>query len=168
MLFQITYTNHFKALQLYLFGLAILGAVLYFVDFQEAFVIGCSSVLIVWTIPVAYLHLEYYFHNRCMVIDINEDSIVLVHRGKSRRYLKSELRRIVVYKSGSLDKGIPYLPMEQYHFAKVIAENGDIIVVTCLMLPNVEKILRKVRGVPIEIKKTLFPALGLYLTPRHK
>lgn len=165
MTLRMNYVNHLKALQLHIMGAILLMGLLYFLDFQKLAYIVCCIAFIFWSVPITYLHLEYYFRNRGQSIEIDENSITLIDREKRKQYLNLDLRKVIVYKSGSFDGGIPYLPTELYQFASVTAQNGDVIIVTCLLTPDVERAMRLVKGVTIEVRRTVFPALQIYLNP---
>jgi pyrroloquinoline quinone (PQQ) biosynthesis protein C len=118
-----------------------------------------------YTIPALYLHLEYYFKNVGQELRIMEDEIRF--RDKDQKELTwkfHDLQKIILYKSASLDRGgVQLSAIESYHYARIIPKQGSEIIVTCLMTPNVEEEVKKIRGVKFERKKRLFASLNISL-----
>ena len=138
---------------------------LYFLNFDQDMIRIFSIIWIVYTLPVVYLHGEYYSKNGGQKLEIQDNAIVLHDKnGTVRRYANEDLKKIVVYKSASLDKGgMPLLPIEFYHYAQIVPKQGDDIMVTCLMTPKVEEVVRQIKWVPYERKKRLFASLKFSL-----
>jgi hypothetical protein len=123
--------------------------VLYFLKFNAdaLMIFGIWFALI--TLPVIYMHIEYYLANRGLEIIIEKDEIrVSTKRGNTHKFKFAELSKVILYKSASLDKGgIPLTPMESYHFARIITKSENQIIVTCLMYPKLEEVIDALHGV---------------------
>ena len=49
-----------------------------------------------------------------------------------------------------------FLPIEAYNYAVIYSKEGDKIIITSLMIPDVYEELGKMKGVSIDKKKRLF------------
>jgi len=110
-----------------------------------------------FTIPAIYLHIEYSIANFGDKLEIDEEWIKVIRKGIVKKYNRSNLSRIIIYKSASLDKwGIPFSQMEYYRFARIITTNGEEIIITCLLCLNIDEELQKFSDVPTERRKFFF------------
>lgn len=162
MRYEIAFSNHMKVLRFHLIGTALMLVTLYFLNYEPGMVRIFSIIWMVYTLPVMFLHAEYFFKNGGQQLEILGDGIVLHYKdGTMKKYNNEDLQKIVVYKSASLDKkGIPFLPIEFYHYARLIPKQGEEIIITCLMAPNVEEVVKQIKRVPYERKKRLFASLN--------
>jgi hypothetical protein len=169
MTLKITTYNQLTALKFHLIGTVIMAVTLYLLRLDHAAIMIFSLFWLAYFVPAIYLHLEYYFKNYGQRLEISEHGMILYDRnGEVRSYSTTDLDKIVIYKSASLDKkGIPLTPMEFYHYALIVPKKGTEITLTCLMAPNVEQVLRVIKGVSFERKKRLFASLNfsLHLLP---
>lgn len=163
MILKITGANHFKVLSFYLAGTLLMVVVLFFLRFEKSFLISFGGFWTLLTILVSYLHIEYYLENRGQCIVILDNRIEIESRNeKKRSYRFEDLKKIVLYKSASLDKGgMPILPMEFYHYARIVPKEGADIIITCLMISDVEEAVKKIRFVSYDRRKQLFATLDL-------
>jgi hypothetical protein len=165
MTFGIEFKNHLKALAFLLITtILILAGGIYFKLNSEAILFGFVFYSIFF-LPSLYLHIEYYLKNRGQRLEVLENEIILHDRnGQVRRYANQDLQKIVLYKSASLDQGgIPLTPIESYHYARIIPKQGEEIILTCLMAPNVEEAIKQIKWVSYERKKRLFASLNFSL-----
>jgi len=134
---------------------------LWLLSFDRDMMISFGLFWILVTIPVLYLHIEYYIKNRNEYIEITDDQISVKVVGKdTRNYRFADLDKIILYKSASQDKGgMPILPLEFYHFARIIPKHGKDIVITCLMTPDVEGAIREIKWVAYDRRKIFFATL---------
>ena len=92
--------------------------------------------------------------------ELLSDEIVL-HKstGQVQRVKFSDIEKIILSKSASLDKGgIQFTLIDTYHYARIIPKQGEIIIVTSLIAPDVEAVIKKI-GKYYERKKILFSTL---------
>jgi hypothetical protein len=116
-----------------------------------------SSIFI---LPSFYLHGEYWIANYGQIVEIANQSLTITKKGVSKSYSFSEMEKVILYKSASLDKrGIPFSPMEYYNYARIILKSGEEIILTCLLSPKVDKITDQITGVEKERKKSFFNAI---------
>lgn len=151
---------HFRVLSHELQGVVMLLIVLFFFKFASYMLVICGIWFALNTIPVIYLHLEYYLANRGQRITIENGQLTLITRnGICKEYKFSELDKVILYKSASIDKGgIPITPMELYHFARIYTKSNEQIIITCLMCPKVEDAIDKLIGVQ-RLRKKVFSTL---------
>lgn len=169
MTLEITIRNHLKLMVFQVIGTSLMVITLYFFRFDPGIMKIFFIFWVVYTIPALYLHLEYYFKNRGQQLEILDGEFIFKHRNRQeKRYKFDELQKIILYKSASLDKGgLQLSAIESYHYAKIIPKQGEEIILTCLMAPNVEEAIKQIKWVPFERKKRLFASLNfsLWLLP---
>jgi hypothetical protein len=74
----------------------------------------------------------------------------------------ADLKEIVLHKSANLDKwGIPFTAIEYYHYARIITQSGEGIIITCLLTPKVEAVVRTFNRVAYERRKSFFCSIKL-------
>jgi len=135
---------------------AILFGVWWYLNYNPAFLLTAGLFHLLFTIPALYLHIEYSIRNAGEEIEINSNEIIVRKGGNERKYRSKDLEKIIVYKSASLDKGgIPLSAMEYYRYARVEAKTGEEIIITCLMVLDVEGAVKQLKEVSYERKKGL-------------
>jgi len=164
MTLRITAGNHLKPMVFHITGTALTIIALYFCRFDQNMMKIFLIIWLIYTVPALYLHLEYYLKNRGQELKILDSEIVFQDRnGKEKRYKPQDLEKVVLYKSASLDRGgLQLSAIESYHYARIIPKQGEEIILTCLMAPNVEEALKQIRWVPYERKKRLFASLNSF------
>lgn len=160
MILRQTFKNHFNVLGFTLTITLILFIIWWYFGFDFDFLVVGGIFHLCFTIPSLYLHFEYAIRNAGEEITINHDEIIVRKNGKEHRYSDTDLAEIILHKSASLDKwGIPFTAMEYYHFARIITQSGEEIIITCLLTPKVEKAVRMLSRVPFERRKSFFCTL---------
>lgn len=98
---------------------------------------------------------------------ITDDEVVFYKNNvEIRRFAHNAIRKIILYRSASLDKGgIPISPLESYHYAEIISKNNEVLIITCLMSTDIKNALKNIRGVPMVKKRRLF-ASSKFSLPR--
>lgn len=156
MILRQTFKNHITVSGFTWIMTAILFGVWRYLNYDPDFLLIGGLFHLLFTIPALYLHIEYSIRNAGEEIEINHNEIIVRKNGQESRYSSSDLAKIVVYKSASLDRGgIPFSAMEYYRYARITAKSGDEIIITCLMVLDVEGAVRQLTGVPYERKKRL-------------
>lgn len=159
---RITLTNHIRLMSFHLMGTCLMLACLWFFNFDYDIFLVFMCFWLIYTIPALYLHIEYTIRNAGEEIEIFNDELIVKKKGREFRYHASNLAKIVIYKSASLDRGgIQFTAIESYYYARLIAKSGEEIVITCLMGRNIDDEVRKLHGVPYERRKFLFCTLHL-------
>lgn len=135
---------------------AILLGVWRYLNYDPDFLLVGGFFHLLFTIPAIYLHIEYTIRNAGDEIEVTPNEVIVRKNGHERRYNSSDLSKIIVYKSASLDRaGIPFSAMEYYRYARIVTKTGDEIIISCLMILDVEGAVRQLKGVPYERKKRL-------------
>ncbi|MDE5423319.1 hypothetical protein L3073_13955 [Ancylomarina sp. DW003] len=103
--FKVTVYNQLRALFLHLFGTLMMIIVLYILSFEKEFIIVFLITWIIYTIPVLYLHTEYWIKNWSEKYEIKEGRIIKYNKRGKKIYNKEDIVKIILYKSASIDKG---------------------------------------------------------------
>ena len=158
MILRQTFKNHVVLLEFTItVTVLLIGIWWYFFNFEKDTLVVMGIFHGVFTFPALYLHIEYAMKNAGEEIEISYNEVLVRKHGQERRYNSSDLSKIIVYKSASLDRGgIPLSAMEHYNFARLIAKNGEEIIITCLMSRKVDEEVRQLGGVLYERKKRFF------------
>jgi len=107
--------------------------------------------------PALYLHFEYWLINKGEQFEITSGEVIKNKGNVETRYKSENIKEIVVYKSASMDKGgIPYFAFESYYYARVVLTSGDEFVLTRLLMPKLEEVIKHLTGVKFVRKKRLF------------
>jgi hypothetical protein len=160
MILRQTFKNHLNVLGFALTITLILFIIWWYFGFDFDFWVAGGIFHLCFTIPSLYLHLEYAIRNAGEEMTINPDEIIVKKNGKERTYYVADLKEIILHKSASLDKwGMPFTAMEYYHYARIITQSGEEIIITCLLTPKVEKAVRILSKVPFERRKGFFCTL---------
>jgi hypothetical protein len=140
---------HLQVLVHELSGILLMVIVLYFLEFNKSALIIFGIWFAVLTVPLIYLHFEYYIANRGQEVIIkNEELTVISRKGNANTFKLTELKKVILYKSASMDKGgIPITPFEIYNYARIITETNEQIIITCLMYPRLEEVINELKGV---------------------
>jgi hypothetical protein len=137
-------------------------AIWWYYNYDLGVLIVAGIYYLLFTLPSFYLHFEYAIKNAGEEITINHDEIIVRKNGKERRYSDTDLAEIIVYRSASLDKwGIPFTAMEYYHYARIITKSGVEIIITCLLTPKVDEVVRRFGRVDYERRKSFFCSIRL-------
>lgn len=165
MQFKITFRNQFKALEFTLFLLLFtIGCMLYFYYSDSFFRLQIFVWLfVIQLVPVLYLHFEYLLFNKGSYLIINNDLSMLKYINKHEEVGLNfnQIARIVLYLPpsayrGNIERKMQFLPIEPYGYAVIYSKEGDKIMITSLMVPDVYKELEKIKGVPMDKKRRLF------------
>lgn len=161
MILRLSVSNQLRVLSFQFMGIIFMFVTLYFLKFNKAALIIFGIWFTVLTIPVLYLHIEYYIANRKQGVTIEDDELtVITKNGNIHKFKFTELSKVILYKSASLDKGgIQFTPVESYHYARIITKSERQIIITCLMFPKLEEVVNELKGVQKIRKKRLFCTL---------
>ncbi|MFC0262373.1 hypothetical protein [Fontibacter flavus] len=161
MILRISAYNQLRVLSFHLIGTIFMLVALYLLKFNIDFVVVFGGMYVLLTLPLLYLHIEYYIANRKQVITIEDDEFTIsTQNGYTHKFKFTELSNVILYKSASLDKGgIQITPIESYHYARIITKSERQIIITCLMSPKLEEVVNELKGVQKKRKKRLFCTL---------
>ncbi len=149
--------NHLYALFSLFIVFLIFLIILIWQKFNNDALLILSIIFVIDALPALYLHIEYWLENYGNEYEILPDRIIFNKRGRITTYLVKDIKEIFIYKSASIDKGgIPFAAFESYYYARIITKSGEELIITCLLTPKVEEVVRQLRGVPIIRKKRFF------------
>lgn len=159
--YKITLNNHFRLALFHVFGTGLMLLAIYIFNSNRDIIFIFFCYWLLYTIPALYLHMEYYFTNKGYEIGINSIELILKKEGLVKTYNINDLSKIIVYKSASLDKGgIQFTAIESYHYARIITKSGEEIVITCLLIPNLDEFLSQLNAIIYQRKKRFFCTLN--------
>jgi hypothetical protein len=153
---QIHVKNHFRALPFLSINIILSLVGVWFFKFDQSSIIIFSSYLGIITIPVLFIHLEYYLHDRYITIQLTRDEIRISNKktGVDKILKVQEIKKIIVYQSANMNK-IPILPSEFYFYAKVFTQvENDSVIITSLMLSNYAEEFNALGNISREFKGT--------------
>jgi hypothetical protein len=161
---RIVFWNHFRALPLMLVYIPVWGLIPWFANFEPSAVIIFSSGLALILLPALFLHIEYLLANQGKAVHISSRGIITIEgiNKKITHYAVEELEKIVIYMSGTMDRGVVRrLPMEFYFYVKILSRNTkEPIIITSLMLSaSLDDVNILINKVPTEIKRSLFASI---------
>ena len=118
--------------------------------------IGFFSILsfhLLFSLPAIYMHISYSIRNAGDKIELNSTDLILERKGFIKVFNYREIKRIVVYRSQSINQSGKIPSINSYQFARLTTKSEDEIIITCLMTLNLEEIISKIPGVTHERKK---------------
>ncbi|WP_282040016.1 hypothetical protein [Saccharicrinis aurantiacus] len=161
--FKLTHTcyNHILAVSSFIFITLILGVILFFYDFKVGLCITFVLFVLAELVPILYLHITYWQENKDVEYVITDKEIIVIRNSKKVTYNDYDIKKIIIYKSASMDAGgMPILSFESYFYVKVIINSGEVLFLTRLLSPKVDIIIGQLKGVLIERKKLWFSKLS--------
>ncbi len=145
---------HYHTLILMMIGIFCMHTIF---NFEKDIVI---IFLIFWAldiIPVFFLHYDYWHTNKGEEYEVLFDRLVRRKEGKREEILGSDIEKIIIWKSASIDKGgIPFLGIESYYCVDVYLRAGNHFTLTCLLSPKIDLEIQKLKNIPIKRIKWLF------------
>lgn len=98
-----------------------------------------SIFILILVVPTIVLHVNYYLKNHNMQLYEDSNSIILeVDEGRIE-LSKTTIKRVDYYVSfAKFEKRTPWLPWDEYHHVIIHLENGEQIIITSLLLENLD------------------------------
>src|SRR5436190_1962412 len=121
----------------YLFGFKTLDVILIAVIF---------FYFLVEVLPVLLVHIQYLYKNwgNILILDVDNKSILLEHRDSKKQYSFNDIKVIKYYATGghiSTNGSSLYYSFDPYRFYKIIFKDKSEMIITCLMINNIENTL---------------------------
>jgi len=139
-------------LQPVLLHLGIIGAVYYRYRTISLtpLLITLGGVFLLDTLPALFLHIQYLSRNYKAEFSINtmDRTFSYLSKQKEKKYSFSEIKLLEYYVSYARKTGV--YSFSRYRYYKIILTNGDVIVVTCLMINNIENTLESLLRIKAE------------------
>ena len=168
--FKITFKNQFKALDFILFLFLItIGCIIYFHYTNPFFYIEIFVwIFLIQLLPVIYLHIEYLLLNSKMLLKMNCQLSFLKYTAKNNTKSLdfNQISKISLYLPpsayrGMIERKMQFLPIEPYGYAIIYSVEGDKIIVTSLMIPDLYTEFSKLKLVSIDKNKRLIASPSL-------
>lgn len=168
MKYKMTFGNHLRVLEL--LAIVIIGTILFiwYQNRQNNFDTGLRDALLFFVLlnilPVLYLHIEYYIHNKKTRLEIDSYKQELIYTdktGTTKIYGFDDLSKILIYMPPHFHSNTMFIrvPFDTYHYARIFTKDGKEIIITCLLARKVNDAVGSIRGVPTEKKKRLFASI---------
>jgi hypothetical protein len=159
---KITFSKHLRVFSFHILSTILALICLMYYKFEEIPLLVFGIIWVLYTIPALYLHFEYLFYNSGQQFDLNQNGLTIYYKGEEKHYKKEifESLTIIMMPSKYLGSSIQYLAIESYHYAILKLKNGEKIIITCLLSPDVEKAI-SILNFPYQRKKNLFCSIEL-------
>ncbi len=158
---RITGKKQLKALFYFFFEAMMYVGVIYYFKIDDLFFILTILVplLTFQFFPAIFFHIEYLLKNRKEEYELRGDRIIKHKDNKEFSYTKNDIKKIIVYVSPNYFRGgIYFTAFENYHFAKVILNSGEVLYLTSLLAPGgIDRMLSAyLKEIPYRKEKRLF------------
>ena len=155
------FMNHFRPLFSILILLIMMIPVLYWFNFEKFAIVILGILFLIDFLPALYLHLQYWSENRGEEYSVNENEIIRYTESREEVFKTEDIAQCIIYKSASIDTGswITLFAIEEYHYARLLLRTGDELIITCLLMPKMDRVLAQLKGVQFERKKRGFNPL---------
>lgn len=156
---KITGKRQLKALFYFILGLAFCLGVGFYFKFEEGYFVIFVPLFIFTELPALFLHIEYLKRNRGEEYELCDNRIIKHKDELETVYHSEEIKNITVYVSPNYYRNdIYFTGFENYHFARIILNTGEILYLTSLLAPGgVDKALSTyLKDIPFRKVKRLF------------
>lgn len=150
-----------------LIGLIIMSLLcfllIYFV--QNSFDLKLTVYLLIpyflmFFIPVVVIHFNYLNENRGTIFEINQNEIFKKNKTNISKYCTQDIKEIVIYMSGTRNRGNGGLAHSDYFYAKIKLLDGSFFIITSLYSSKIDKILKEnFKDVKIATENVFYPMI---------
>ena len=108
--------------------------------------------------PAVYLQMQYYFVNKGKVYHISNDQIIIYSNEKNCVIRKEDIGNIKIFTNKIISSGdsSTKFPILNYNFARIKLNDDNEIILTSLLIANVEDIFKIFENVKYDIVFRLF------------
>lgn len=140
---EITGKRQLKALFYFICGLILYLGVGFYFRLEEGYFVIFIPLFVFTELPAIFLHIDYLKRNSGEEYELCGDRIIQRKDGRETVYTKEDIRNIIVYVSPNYYRGdIYFTGFENYHFAKILLNSGEILYLTSLLAPGgIDKVL---------------------------
>lgn len=161
---KLTLYNHLKMLlDLIVMTLLYFSFIFYFFNITDKTIIYLSiPYVVIFILPVIYIHLNYYIHDKNVIINIESLKMTLIKKDVLFNIHMENIYEIEFHMSANKIKnsGLRHLPFEDYYYGKIKLKDGNIIVITCLLSKKIDKIFKEhFKNIPITEIKSFYPLI---------
>lgn len=99
--------------------------------------------LIIFCIPVIYLHYTYYFASKGFSYKIERGQLVQMKKSVETYYKINDIKKIDLFMNGNRlrNEAFRRFPFQDYYYAIIELKEGEKIIITCLHSYKLDKIL---------------------------
>ena len=119
-----------------------------------------------------YKHIEYYFKNKGIIFEISKNEIILDKKGIKKVYKINDIKVIEICRSytGEDEENTGFVtnPFRLYFFVRLVTVNEEIIILTCLLSRQIDKIIMEEFKGEVNIKRVPFFFSCYYIPKRYK
>ncbi len=136
---KITGKRQLKALFYFILGSIVYASVSIYFKIDDIFFILTIFVplFITTELPTIFLHIEYLKRNSGEEYELCDNRIIKHKDGLETVYHSEEIKNITVYVSPNYYRNdIYFTGFENYHFARIILNTGEILYLTSLLAPG--------------------------------
>lgn len=122
----------------------------------QGFIFVGSFLFILDTLPTILLHIQYWSKNRKATFYIDTENKTLLYELPNLK-IEGDFNEItsLLYYSGAVKTG--FQSYSEYRYCKIGLQNGKIIIVTILMISEIEKTLEILLKIKPESHKRFLP-----------
>ena len=166
MIQKITYWNQLKLLSsLLVLTILYIGLLLYVeMPFEKREILIFSlPYLILFFIPVAIIHLNYYINSKGIIYKIDETGITKIVKNEEEFIPITNIKEITFFMTPNriLDSATRSFPFEDYYYAEIITTDKKVIFISCFFSTKIDKILEvNFKELNIKKLKTIYPFIN--------
>ncbi|MDR6804622.1 hypothetical protein J2Y45_003070 [Dyadobacter sp. BE34] len=144
MLLKQSVKNHFRVSRLTWLPLIFFTFIWYYTGFDRDYLRVVGIFLLVMNISAILLHIQYTFKNWNQTIEIYDGHLYISSENSTKVLKTNEICQVALFMSATLDNSgaAMFLPRESYHYIKLTTDEGEDIIITCLMSTQLAEIRR--------------------------
>lgn len=160
---KITFCSQIKSLWNIIFlSLLYFSFLTYLFGISDVITIAYLALpfIIIFVFPVMIIHINYFLRNTKIYFEINSSSLVAMEGKEKIIYKSTDITRIIIYATPNRlkDTATRSFPFEDYHYVKIIFNNGQEITLTSLLSHNLDRQIQKYfKDVTIDKISNIFP-----------
>ena len=160
---ELTFFKHVKASLFLIIIFLGISFIVYYVGFNAKFFFYIMIPLfVILILPTLYVHLNYYNEGKHCIYELNKDGIKVIKDDSVTVFYKENFKAIEVYMSGTRLAGLTIrnFPFEDYYYAKIIMNDNNKIIISCLFSNKIDTILPSFYSdIPIVKIKDFYPLI---------
>jgi len=158
---KLSIKNHLNVLKSKILATLILFFILLILNFDTDFIIIGSLFFLITIVPAIYLHFEYFTKNFGCEIEISDQNIIIIRKNQKIIFIKSDITKVILYKSANMSTGgLPLYSLEQYYYIRLVLKSNEEIIISSLLINDLNCFLSEFKGIEFERKKRFFCSLN--------
>lgn len=164
MILKLEEKNHWFLLKHSVIALIILGTLFFLFGAHQDTISYMFIILVLYIGPALLLHMEYWVRNRNVIYELNSDKLIENRDGYISVIENTEIDHINIYLMYNLyhKRKIRSTPWEYYHFARITTKSNKQIIITSLLVSDVEQALDELENVKINRRFAFFCSTYLW------